>query len=151
MLQGRDGAGARIRGTALRMTERAELGRIPIVSAQAPPPQGTYSHAVRAGHLLFCATQLPLDPRTGELADAAALAQARQCLMNLEAVCVAAGTSLAQAVRITVYFTDRGVIADVDRAFQLRFPVQPPARVPVHVMSLAREALVSMDAVVAVP
>lgn len=120
-----------------------------IVSEAAPTPLGCYSHAVASGGLLFCATQLPLDPVTGELADASADGQARQCLANLDAVCRAGGTTLMQAARLTVYFADRSVVASVDRAFKEWFGTKPPARVPVHVVSLARGALVSMDAIVA--
>ncbi|HTW12372.1 MAG TPA: Rid family hydrolase [Solirubrobacteraceae bacterium] len=121
-----------------------------IVSELAPPPQGAYSHAVRAGELLFCSTQLPLDPRSGELAGSGAYEQARCCLSNLEAVCAAGGTALAHAVRLTVYLSDRIVLPEVDRAFREKFGEALPARVPVHVVSLARGALVSMDAIVAV-
>lgn len=115
----------------------------------APEPLGTYSQAVCGGDLLFCATQLPLEPDTGQLADDSAHRQANQCLDNLEAVCHAAGTHITAAVRITVYIVDRGSTPDVDRAFKERFGRKPPARVTVHVVSLGKNALVSMDAIVA--
>ncbi len=121
-----------------------------VVSVDAPPAQGAYSHAVRAGDLLHCSTQLPLDPRSVELCDSSPYEQARQCLENLDAVCRAGGAALVDAARITVYFADRAVMPAVDRAFGERFDDQPPARVPVHVVSLARGAAVSMDAIVAI-
>jgi 2-iminobutanoate/2-iminopropanoate deaminase len=116
----------------------------------APAPLGAYAQGVVAAGLLFCASQLPLDPTTGEVVDGGAFEQAVRCLLNLHAVAQAAETGLEQAVRTTVYFADRAVLADVDRAFAQWFSGQPPARVPVHVVSLSRAALVSMDAIVAV-
>ena len=59
----------------------------------APAAIGPYNQAVRAGDLLFCSGQIPLDPRTGELVEGGAVEQARRCLENLEAVCRAAGTT----------------------------------------------------------
>lgn len=129
--------------------EASEMSRAYVRTRAAPQPLGPYSQAVRAADLVFCSTQLPLDPETGELADGPAHKQAASCLDNLDAVCRAAGTSIASAVRITVYFIDRAVLPDIDRAFQQRFGDAPPARVPVQVVSLGRRALVSMDAIVA--
>ena len=61
----------------------------------APPAIGPYSHAVRAGDLLFCSGQIPLDPATGEIVGETPAEQAQRCLENLTAVCEAAGTPLA--------------------------------------------------------
>ena len=72
-----------------------------VTATGAPAAIGPYSHAVRAGELLFCSGQIPLDPGSGELVGASAAEQARRCLENLRAVCAAAGTTLARAVRVT--------------------------------------------------
>ena len=73
----------------------------------APEAVGPYVHAVRtSGDLLFCSGQIPLDPKTGDLVGATAADQAGRCLENLAAVCDAAGTTLGDAVRLTVYLTD---------------------------------------------
>ena len=72
----------------------------------APAAVGPYVHAVKAAGLLFCSGQIPLDPATGEIAGETPAEQARRCLQNLQAVCVAAGTSLDAAVKMTVYLTD---------------------------------------------
>lgn len=78
-----------------------------IIHAEAAPEAiGPYSHAVVSGGLLFCSGQIPLHPASGELEDGGAAAQARRCLANLTAVCEAAGASLSDAVRCTVYLTD---------------------------------------------
>lgn len=122
------------------------------VSAQgAPPAIGPYSHAVRAGGLLFCSGQIPLDPVTGELVGETAAEQARRCLENLQAVCQAAGASLMQAVRLTVYMTDLNEFAELNEVYASFFPGEdPPARVTVQVSSLPRAAQVEIDAIVAV-
>jgi 2-iminobutanoate/2-iminopropanoate deaminase len=114
----------------------------------APPAIGPYSHAVRAGELLFCSGQIPLDPQTGELVGASAAEQARRCLENLQAVCDAAGTTLARAVRVTVYMTDLGAFAEVNEVYGSFFSDDPPARVAVEVAGLPRGAQVEIDAVV---
>ena len=115
----------------------------------APAAIGPYSHAVRAGELLFCSGQVPLDPASGELVGATAAEQARRCLENLRAVCEAAGTSLQRAVRVTVYMTDLRAFAEVNEAYADFFPEEPPARVAVGVAALPRGAYVEIDAVVA--
>jgi 2-iminobutanoate/2-iminopropanoate deaminase len=115
----------------------------------APAAVGPYSHAVRAGDLLFCSGQIPLDPDTGELVGDDAAAQARRCLENLQAVCEAAGTSLTRAVRVTVYLTDMAAFAQVNEVYAGYFDEQPPARVAIGVAALPRGAQVELDAVVA--
>jgi 2-iminobutanoate/2-iminopropanoate deaminase len=119
----------------------------------APPALGPYSHAVLAdlapgGKLLFCSGQIPLDPATGELVGASAPEQARRCLENLEAVCDAAGTSLGDALRLTVYMTDLADFAAVNEVYGAFFPEPPPARVAVEVAALPRGAKVEIDAIV---
>jgi 2-iminobutanoate/2-iminopropanoate deaminase len=115
----------------------------------APAAVGPYSHAVRAGGLLFCSGQIPLDPATGRIVGATAAEQARRCLENLLAVCDAAGASLQRAVRMTVYMTDLADFADVNEVYGSFFSEDPPARVAVQVAGLPRGALVEIDAVVA--
>jgi 2-iminobutanoate/2-iminopropanoate deaminase len=115
----------------------------------APAAIGPYSHAVRAGSLLFCSGQIPLDPATGELAGTTAAEQARQCLSNLAAVCDAAGASLRDALRLTVYMTDLSAFAEVGDVYASFFEHSPPARVAVGVAALPLGAQVEIDAIVA--
>jgi 2-iminobutanoate/2-iminopropanoate deaminase len=117
----------------------------------APAAIGPYSHAVRSGELLFCSGQIPLDPAGGELVGESAADQARQCLLNLQAVCRAAGTELERALRLTVYMTDLGEFAAVNEVYGSFFEGdEPPARVAIGVAALPRGAQVEIDAVVAV-
>jgi 2-iminobutanoate/2-iminopropanoate deaminase len=117
-------------------------------AAAAPAAIGPYCHAVRAGGLLFCSGQIPLDPQTGELVGADAAEQAGRCLENLRAVCEAAGTSLARAVRVTVYMTDLSTFARVNEVYASFFADDPPARVTVGVAQLPKGAYVEIDAIV---
>ena len=123
--------------------------REPVTAPGAPEAIGPYVHAVRAGDLLFCSGQIPLDPRTGELVAGSAAEQTGRCLENLAAVCAAAGTSLGEAVKVTIYLTDMGHFAEVNEVYGAFFESSPPARVAIGVSALPKGAQVEMDAVVA--
>ena len=125
--------------------------REPISAPDAPEAVGPYVQAMRTAGLLFCSGQIPLDPRTGELVPGGAAEQAGRCLENLAAVCNAAGATLGDAVRLTVYLTDMGSFAAVNEVYTSFFESDPPARVAVGVSALPRGALVEIDAVVALP
>ena len=126
-----------------------DIDREIVNAGAAPPAIGPYSHAVRAGGLLFCSGQIPLDPGTGELVGDNAADQARRCLENLRGVCAAAGADLAQAVRMTVYMTDLSAFAQVNEVYASFFGEDPPARVAVGVAALPRGAQVEIDAIIA--
>jgi 2-iminobutanoate/2-iminopropanoate deaminase len=123
--------------------------REPVNAAGAPAAIGPYSHAVRSGSLLFCSGQIPLHAESGELVGETPAEQARQCLLNLEAVCLAAGAGLADAVRCTVYMTDLGAFAEVNEVYGSFFASDPPARVAIGVAALPKGAQVEIDAIVA--
>ncbi len=125
--------------------------REPVSASDAPAAIGPYVHAVAAGGLLFCSGQIPLDPRTGDLVGATAADQAGRCLENLAAVCHAAGVTLGDAVKVTIYLTDMSEFASVNEVYASFFESSPPARVAVGVSALPRGAQVEMDAVVALP
>jgi 2-iminobutanoate/2-iminopropanoate deaminase len=115
----------------------------------APPAIGPYSHAVRLDGLLFCSGQIPLDPISGEIVGDTPGEQARRCLQNLSEVCAAAGTSLARAVRLTIYTTELAAFAEINEVYGSFFAEQPPARAAVGVAALPKGALVEIDAIVA--
>jgi 2-iminobutanoate/2-iminopropanoate deaminase len=120
-----------------------------VTAPNAPAALGPYVHAVRSGGLLFCSGQIPLDPRTGDIVGATAAEQAGRCLENLAAVCQAAGASLGDAVRTTIYLTDMASFTSVNEVYGSFFESDPPARVTVGVAALPRGAKVEIDAVVA--
>ena len=124
--------------------------RMPVSTENAPAAIGPYSQAIRTGSLLFCSGQVGLDPSTGELVKQDVEGQARRCLENLSAVCQAAGASLSQAVRCTVYLVDMGDFTRVNEAYAEFFGSDdPPARVAVGVAGLPKGADVEIDAIVA--
>jgi 2-iminobutanoate/2-iminopropanoate deaminase len=129
------------------MTPRRE----PLDAPNAPAAIGPYVHAVRTGDLLFCSGQIPIDPRTGDLVAGSVADQAGRCLENLAAVCAAAGASLGDAVRLTVYTTEMALFQSINEVYESFFESDPPARVAVGVAALPRGAKVEIDAVVAVP
>ncbi len=115
----------------------------------APEAIGPYSHAVAAGGLLFCSGQVPLDPESGELVGETPAEQAKRCLLNLQAVCEVAGTSLERALRLTIYTTELGEFPAINDAYAEFFPTDPPARAAVGVAALPKGALIEIDAIVA--
>ncbi len=127
------------------------MSRHPITAPDAPDAAGPYVHAVQAGDLLFCSGQLGLHPRTGELVEGGFGIEAGRCLENLAAVVQAAGASLADAVKLTVYLTDMDAFPEVNEVYGSFFEAGAPARVAVGVTALPRRAKVMIDAVVALP
>ena len=123
-----------------------------VTAAAAPAAVGPYSHAVKAGGLLFISGQIPLDPESGELVGDTPVDQARQCLANLAAIAEAGGCSLAaDGVKLTVYLTDIGAFADVNEVYAEFFEGEPPARVAYGVAALPKGAQVEIDAILALP
>jgi 2-iminobutanoate/2-iminopropanoate deaminase len=117
---------------------------------KAPEAIGPYSQGIRSGSFLFCSGQIPLDPSTGEIVKDDVEGQTRRCLENLAAVCEAAGGSLAEAVRCTVYLTDMNDFSRVNEVYGTFFEgTDPPARVAIGVAALPKGADVEIDAVVA--
>jgi 2-iminobutanoate/2-iminopropanoate deaminase len=127
------------------------LYRVTINSDSAPAAVGPYSHAVRVtGELLFISGQIPLDAASGALVGTTAAEQARKCLENLHAIASEAGSSLEDAVKVTVYLTDIAAFAEVNEVYASFFKSDPPARVALAVVALPMGAQVEIDAVVAV-
>jgi len=116
-----------------------------IQSSDAPKPIGPYSQAIEAGGFVFCSGQIPLDPQTGLLIKGEIRAQTRRILDNFEAVLMAAGSSLAQTVKLTVYLTQMSDFEALNQVLAERFPENPPARAVVQVSALPKGASVEMD------
>ena len=123
--------------------------RTAIETGDAPAAIGPYNQAIRHGDTLWCSGQIPLDPASGELIDGDAAAQAERCLRSLSAVVEAAGGSLANALRLTVYLTDLADFTAVNHVYAQFMGEPAPSRVCVQVAALPRGASVEIDAVVA--
>jgi len=116
----------------------------------APAAIGTYSQAIRAGNTIYLSGQIPLDPKSMQLVTGDTRAQIKRVFDNLAAVAVAAGASLANAVRITVYLTDLKNFALVNEVMAEYFEEPYPARAAIGVAALPRGAAVEVDAVLVV-
>jgi 2-iminobutanoate/2-iminopropanoate deaminase len=124
--------------------------RTAVSTDSAPAAIGPYSQGMKVGDLLFCSGQIPLDPSSGELVKEDVVGQARRCLLNLQAVCEAAGASLSNAVRCTVYLGDMADFARVNEVYAEFFDgADPPARVAIAAAGLPKGADVEIDAIVA--
>ena len=114
---------------------------------KAPAAVGPYNQGIRAGNLLFISGQLGVDMSTGEIAFGDVESQARQVLNNLEAIARAGGSSLANALKVSVYLTDMGDFEKMNAVYATFFPENPPARVCVEVGALPKGVQVEMDVV----
>jgi 2-iminobutanoate/2-iminopropanoate deaminase len=122
-----------------------------VTALGAPDAAGPYSHAVKAGGLIFLSGQTPVDPDSGRLVEGDIGTQAKRCLENLSIVAAAAGASLDDAVRCAIYVTDITVFQAVNEAYGSYFGDAPPARTTIGVASLPLGAEVEIDAILAVP
>ena len=119
-----------------------------IVSTDAAPRAiGPYSQAIRAGGFLFLSGQVALDPRTGQLVGSDIKQQTRQVLENVRAILEAAGSSLRQVVKCTVFLADMNDFGPLNEEYGSFFQDQPPARTTVQVAKLPRGALVEIDVI----
>ncbi|MHB1951156.1 MAG: RidA family protein [Acidiferrobacteraceae bacterium] len=118
-----------------------------IETAEAPAAIGTYSQAVRCGDHVYLSGQIPLDPKTMELVPGDIADQVGRVLDNLAAVVRAAGGSLSDVVRVTVYLVDLAHFPTVNEVMARRFAAPYPARAVVGVKALPRGAAVEMDAI----
>ena len=123
------------------------MSRQTIHTSNAPQAIGPYSQAVRAGDTVYLSGQIPLDPATMQLVTGDIEAEIHQVFKNLAAVAVAAGGSLAQAVKVNVFLTDLGNFAKVNE-IMATYCTQPfPARAAVGVAQLPRGARVEIECV----
>jgi len=122
-----------------------------VTAVGGPPAAGPYSHAVKAGGLIFLSGQTPVDPDTKSLVEGDIGVHTRRCLDNLAIVAAAAGASLDDAVRCGIYVTDISVFGQVNEAYATYFGDEPPARTTIGVASLPLGAEVEIDAILAIP
>ena len=116
----------------------------------AAPAIGPYSHAVRSNGFVFVSGQLGLKPDGSGLVVGGIEAEARQALENLAAVAEASGTSLANAVKVTIFMTDIGAFSAVNQIYAEYFPgEEPPARAAIEVAALPAGGQIEIDAVLA--
>jgi 2-iminobutanoate/2-iminopropanoate deaminase len=123
-----------------RMHERRVGMKTIISTPDAPKAIGPYSQAVRYGDLLFVSGMLGMDPKTGEMAGNDIESQAVRVLENLKAVIEAAGMTLQNVLKSTVFLKDMNDFAKFNEIYGRYFPDAPPARETVQVAKLPRDA-----------
>ena len=121
--------------------------KTPIHSDDAPAAIGTYSQAIKSAELVFLSGQIPLDPATMDVVGGDFEARARQVFDNLAAVAAAAGGSLDDAVKLTVFLTDLDNFATVNKVMEDYFEAPYPARAAVGVAALPKGVDVEADAI----
>jgi len=126
------------------------MNKKPIHSDNAPAAIGPYSQAIQAGNLVFLSGQIPLVPTTMEIVDGGFEARARQVFENLRAVAEAAGGSLNDIVKLTIFLTDLGEFATVNTVMESFFEQPFPARAAIGVASLPKGVDVEADAILVV-
>ena len=119
-----------------------------ISTKNAPQAIGPYSQAVKAGSLMFISGQIPLDPETGHLVSQSIEDQAKQVLENVKSICEAAGCSLDDIVKISIFLTDLSNFAVVNDMMKEYFSEPYPARATVEVSGLPLGVNVEIEAIV---
>lgn len=125
------------------------MSKTPVHSEAAPSAIGTYSQAIRSNNLLFMSGQIPLDPATMEVVDGDFEVRARRVFENLKAVAEAAGGSLDQVVKLTIYLTDLKNFATVNAVMGEYFSEPYPARAALAVSALPKDVDIEAEAILA--
>ena len=118
-----------------------------ISTENAPGAIGPYSQAVKAGNMVFCSGQIPIDPATGEFVSNDVAEQTRQVLINLSAVLKAAGTDLNNVVKTTVFLADMNDFTSMNEVYAEFFSENKPARATVQAARLPRDARVEIECI----
>ena len=121
--------------------------KVRIQTDTAPAAIGPYSQAIRANGFVFVSGQIPIQPETGEFVAGGIAEQTEQVIKNLSAVLAAAGSSLAQVVKTTVFLADMKEFGAMNEVYSKFFTETPPARATVAAAGLPRNALVEIEVV----
>jgi 2-iminobutanoate/2-iminopropanoate deaminase len=120
-----------------------------ISTSKAPAAIGPYSQAVSWGDLIFVSGQIPIDPATGQVVGGDVADQTERVLENLAAILEAAGASLGQVLKTTVYLRDLNDFGKMNEVYARFFGEQPPARATVQVARLPRDVGVEIEVIAA--
>jgi 2-iminobutanoate/2-iminopropanoate deaminase len=132
------------------MSSEGRSSRQAVSSEAAPPALGPYSQAIVAGGFVFCSGTAGIDPETGQVPEGIA-AQTEQALRNLSAILEAAGASLADVVKTTIFYADVDDFATLNETYARFMPDPPPARSAPANVALPRGLLVSIEAIAQLP
>lgn len=132
------------------MSDHEGPARTAVETSAAPTALGPYSQAIVAGGFVFCSGTAGIDPATGEVAEGIE-AQTEQALLNLSAILEAAGASLSDLVKSTIFYADVDDFATLNRVYERFMPDPPPARSAPANVRLPRGLLVSIEAIALLP
>jgi len=121
-----------------------------ISTDKAPGAIGPYSQAIKAGNMIFCSGQIPIDIATGEFVSDNVAEQTEQVLKNLAEVLAAAGASLNDVVKTGVFLADMADFAEMNEVYTRHFVDNKPARATVAALGLPRGARVEIDCIAVV-
>ena len=123
------------------------MDKVVIHTIEAPKAIGTYSQGIKSDNFVFTSGQIPINPKSGKLIKGDFKSEVKQVLINLNGVLKGGGSSLQQAIKLTVFLTDLSHFAQVNEIFDEFFPDNPPARSAVQVSALPMNARIEIDAV----
>ena len=123
------------------------MDKVVIHTTEAPKTIGTYSQGIKSDNFVFTSGQIPINPKSGKLIKGDFKSEVKQVLINLNGVLKGGGSSLQQAIKLTVFLTDLSHFAQVNEIFNEFFPDNPPARSAVQVSALPMNARIEIDAV----
>ena len=118
-----------------------------VATERAPKAIGPYSQAIKAGSLLFCSGQIPLDPATGAMVEGDIAAQTRQVFANIAAILQAAGTSFDRVVKTTVFLADMNDFAAMNEVYATFFTSPAPARSTVAAAGLPKNSRIEIEVI----
>ncbi|OLS24520.1 MAG: Enamine/imine deaminase [Candidatus Heimdallarchaeota archaeon LC_3] len=122
-----------------------------IKSDKGSPPGGHYSQGIKVGNFLFTAGQVPVDPITKKVVNGSIENETHQVMKNLAGVAEAAGTSLSNTVKTTVFLTDMRYFNGFNKVYAEYYPINPPARSTVMVGPLLRDVHIEIEAIIYIP
>ena len=118
-----------------------------VATAEAPKALGPYSQAIKAGGMVFCSGQIPINPATGAVEETTIEGQTRQVIANLSEVLAAAGSSLSRVVKTTVFIKDMNDFAALNGVYAELFGDTKPARSCVEVARLPKDVKLEMECI----
>ena len=118
-----------------------------VTTDRGPKAIGPYSQAIKANGIVFLSGQIPLDPATQQLITGDVATQTEQVLQNISGILSAAGTSLSQVVKTTVFLKNMNDFAAMNEVYGRHFSAEPPARSTVEVARLPKDVLVEIDVI----
>lgn len=121
-----------------------------ISTGKAPAAIGPYSQGIVSNGFVFLAGQIPLDPSTAQVVEGGIVEQTERVLENVKAILEAAGSSLEQVVKTTVFLKDMAAFAQMNQVYARYFPQSPPARSTVEAARLPRDVQVEIECIAAV-